>query len=340
MSDNPDGTGAISFNDALNLLNTPSEDNVVEERSEVEAQDAEPQQPEIEAADTSEETAEYDAPEDDDQDDDIDDGEDAYEDEDQDEYIEEPETYTVKIDGVEHEVSLDELRNGYSRQQAFTKRSMELADQRKAFEAEAAETKQLRDAYKQHLDVLQGQIQQTTQQEPDWRALAETMSERDLFLYKTEWDQQKEYSKQLEAEQGRIAQEQALEQQEQMKKHLVTQREDMLNRIPDWKDEDVRDSERQEVIKYAQRRIGFSEEEIANASDARAIELLYKSWKWDNLQGKKPAAKKRTQKAPKMAKAGQPRTKSDVQNRSRKKALDRLAKEGSVDAAVNYLMGN
>jgi hypothetical protein len=217
---------------------------------------------------------------------------------------------------------------------------MELAEQRKAFEAEAAETKQLRDAYKQHLDVLQGQIQQTTQQEPDWRALAETMSERDLFLYKTEWDQQKEYSKQLEAEQARIAQEQSFEQQEQMKQHLAKQRDDMLNRIPAWQDQDVRDSERQEVIKYAQRRIGFSEEEIANASDARAIELLYKAWKWDNLQGKKPAAKKRTQNAPKMARAGQPRTKSDVQTRSRKKALDRLSKEGSVDAAVNYLMGN
>ena len=31
MSDNPQGTGAISLNDAVSLLNTPPEDTVTEE---------------------------------------------------------------------------------------------------------------------------------------------------------------------------------------------------------------------------------------------------------------------------------------------------------------------
>ena len=89
---------------------------------------------------------------------------------------------------------------------------MEFAEQRKAFEAEQAEVRQIRDAYAQQLDQLAAQIQQTgLQQEPDWRALAETMSERDLFLYKAEWDQQKEYQKQVQAEQQRIAAEQSRE---------------------------------------------------------------------------------------------------------------------------------
>jgi len=61
---------------------------------------------------------------------------------------------------------------------------------------------------------------------------------------------------------------------------------------------------------------------------------------WDNLQKKKPAAKKRTKEAPRMAKAGQPRTKKQVASRSRQQALGRLNKERSVDAAVSYLMGN
>ena len=117
------------------------------------------------------------------------------------------------------------------------------------------------------------------------------MSERDLFLYKAEWDQQKEYQL-VQAEQQRIAAEKSREQEQELRKHLEVQRTDMLNRIPAWQDEDVREAERREVISYAQKRIGFSEEEIANASDARAIELLYKAWQWDQL--KKPAAKKRT----------------------------------------------
>lgn len=236
-------------------------------------------------------------------------------------------------------MTLDELQNGYSRQQAYTKRSMELAEQRKAFEAEQAETRQIRDAYAQQLDQLAAQIQQTTQQEPDWRALAETMSERDLFLYKAEWDQQKEYQKQVQAEQQRIAAEKSREQEQELRKHLEVQRTEMLNRIPAWQDDEVREAERKEVITYAQKRIGFSEEEIANASDSRAIELLYKAWRWDTLQDKAPAAKKRTRKAPKMAKAGRPKTKREVANRSRQEARKRFESAGTVDAAVEYLMG-
>ena len=333
MSDNPQGTGAISLTDAVSLLNTPPADTVTEEQVEA----REPQQPEPEAYEPEEETAEATSEEEYAEDDE---GEDAYEADDGEEYDEEPpEVYTVKVDGQEVEVTLDELQSGYSRQQAYTKRSMELADQRKAFEAEQAETRQIRDAYAQQLDQLAAQIQQTTQQEPDWRALAETMSERDLFLYKAEWDQQKEYQKQVQAEQQRIASEQSREQEQELRKHLEVQRTDMLNRIPAWQDEDVREAERREVITYAQKRIGFSEEEIANASDSRAIELLYKAWRWDQLQDKAPAAKKRTRKSPKMAKAGRPKTKREVANRSQRDARKRFESAGTVDAAVEYLMG-
>ena len=334
MSDNPNqGTGAISFTDAVSLLNTPPADTVTEEQVEA----REPQQPEPEAYEPEEDIADATSEEEYAEDDE---GEDAYEADDGEEYDEEPpEVYTVKVDGEEVEVTLDELQSGYSRQQAYTKRSMELAEQRKAFEAEQAETRQIRDAYAQQLDQLAAQIQQTTQQEPDWRALAETMSERDLFLYKADWDQQKEYQKQVQAEQQRIAAEKSREQEQELRKHLEVQRTDMLNRIPAWQDEDVREAERREVITYAQKRIGFSEEEIANASDARAIELLYKAWQWDQLQEKKPAAKKRTRKAPKMAKAGRPKTKREVASRSRQEARKRLESAGTVDAAVEYLMG-
>jgi hypothetical protein len=335
MSDNPQGNGDISINDAISLLSNPPEDTATDVRDEA----TEPQQPETDAPEPEEDIVYEDEPDDGYEDDEDDDGEDAYEVDDEDEEEEQPDVYTVKVDGEELEVSLDELRQGYSRQKAYTKRSMELAEQRKAFEAEAAETKQMRDAYAQQLSQLSAQIQQASQQEPDWRALSETMPERELFLAKAEWDQQKEYQKQVDAERQRILREQASEQEQSMRQHLEAQRNEMLDRIPAWRDTDILESERKEVISYAQKRIGFSEEEIANASDARAIELLYKAWQWDNLQGKKPEAKKRTRKAPKMAKAGRPKTKREVATRSRQDARKRFEKAGTVDAAVDYLMG-
>jgi hypothetical protein len=340
MVDTPNGTDNISMNDAISLLNTPTEDTVTDERNEAEDQ---PQQPEAEAQVPSEDQA-HDAPEDDDYDDEADDGEDVYDDDDDDEAeVEEPtETlYTVKVDGKEVEVNLEEALKGYQRQEAFTKRSMELAEQRKAFAAEAAETKQLRDAYAQQLELLQTQLQQTNlTEEPDWAALKnEGYSTDDIFFAKTEFDKQQKQVQQVAAERQKIAQQQAQEHEAHLKQHLTNQRVEMLERIPEWRNDETREFERKEVIKYAQKRVGFSEEEISSASDARAIELLYKAWKWDNLMEKKPTTKKRTRQAPKMAKAGQPATKREVANRSKRKAREQFEKAGTVDAAVQLLMG-
>lgn len=334
MSNNSQETGSLSINEAMNslLATPPEEDKASDGRL---GEEAEAETPTLEAEAEAEETEEVEYVEDDEE------GEYDTDEVEEEEEVEQPDIYTVKVDGEEYEVTQDELLNGYQRQQAYTKRSQELAEQRKAFEAEAQQVAQMRDTYAQQLEQLSQYNQQILgDAEPDWDALAKEYSAEELFLYKTKLDQQKEQARQVEAERQAIAQQQAQEQQAQMQKHLAAQREEMLNRLPQWRDEDVRTSERQEVIKYAQQRIGFSPEEIANASDARAIELLYKAWQWDNLQSKKPAAKKKASKAPKMAKAGQPKTKAQVASRQKQQSLKRLNNERSVDAAVNYLMGN
>ena len=337
MSNTSQETGAISMNEAISLLTTPEQDTVTEERLE----EQEAPQP----METEEEAVESDQPEEAEvmeasEEMEVVEVEESEGEEEPEEAGEEIDIYTIRVDGEDVDVTLEELQKGYSRQQTFTKRSQELAEQRRAFEAEQAEIKQLRDHYAQQLELVTQQVQQTIPQEPDWVALSKEVSAEEFNRIKAGYDYQKQTLERAEQERNRIAQEQQAEQQEQMQKHLAAQRDEMMNRIPSWQDEGTRNEERLEVIKYAQRRIGFSEEEIANASDARAIELLYKAWKWDSLQEKKPAVKKRTRKAPKMAKAGQPKTKAEVASRSRQQAMDRLNKEKSVDAAVKYLMGN
>lgn len=333
MSNNSQETGSLSINEAMNslLATPPEEDKVSDGRL---GEEAEAESPTLEAEAEADETEEVEYVEDDEE------GEYDTDEVEEEEEVEQPEVYTVKVDGEEFEVTQDELLNGYQRQQAYTKRSQELAEQRKAFEAEAQQVAQMRDAYAQQLEQLSQYNQQILgEAEPDWDALAKEYSAEELFLYKTKLDQQKEQARQVEAERQAIAQQQAQEQQAQMQKHLAAQREEMLNRIPQWRDEDIRTSEREQVIKYAQQSVGFSPQEIANASDARAIELLYKAWQWDNLQSKKPAAKKRTRQAPKMAKAGRPKTKREVATRSQREARKRFESAGTVDAAVKYLMG-
>ena len=335
MANNSPETGAISINQALDsLLATPPEtDKEGEGRQEQEATEIVEEAPTLEAEAEAQETEEVEYVEDEEE------GEyEAEAEYDEEEEVEQPEYYTVKVDGEELQVTQDELLNGYQRQQAYTKRSQELAEQRKAFEQEAAQVSQMRDSYAQQLEQLSQQLQQVNQQEPDWAELAKQHSAEELIVYKAQLDQQKEYARQVEQERQAVAQQQMQEQQAKMQQHLASQRQEMLERIPAWQDEDTRNRERLEVIKYAQRR-GYSEDELANASDARAIEILHKAWQWDNLQQKKPDAKKKARKAPKMARAGQPKTKKQVASRQRQQAMSRLNKERSVDAAVDLLMG-
>ena len=338
MSDNPQGTGAISVNDAISLLNTPEPDKVEEERLEAQEEVSEPMEAE---AEVTEEDNQPEVEPDEDDEDDADDVEESDEDDDYEDDEQEPQEilYKVKVDDEEEDVNLDEALQGYQRHKTFTKRSMELAEQRKAAEQEAAEAKQARDYYAQQLEVLSQQISQTIPQEPDWVGLAKEVTAEEYNAIRAEYDTRKANLEKVEQERQAVAQQQAAENEKALKEHLAAQRAEMLNRIPQWKDEERRNDERVKVIQYAES-VGFSQQEIEQATDARAIELLYKAMQWDNLQRKKPTAKKRTKQAPKMAKAGQPRTKKQVASRSRQTAMSRLNKERSVDAAVSYLMGN
>ena len=336
MSDNPQGTGNFSVNDAVSLLTTPTPDKVEEERQEANASEPMETEAEITEEDNQPEAESYE-----DDEDDVDDVDESDEDDDYEDDEEEPQEqlYKVRVDGEEIEVSLDEALQGYQRQKAFTKRSQEAAEMRKAAEKEAAEAKQARDYYAQQLEVVAQQIRQTIPQEPDWVSLAKEVTAEEYNAIRAEYDSRMTNLARVEQERQYVAQQQAVEQEEALKKHLAAQRSEMLNRIPAWQDDERRNAERINVINYA-RSVGFSEEEVAQATDARAVELLYKAMQWDNLQKKKPAAKKRTKEAPRMAKAGQPRTKKQVASRSRQQALGRLNKERSVDAAVSYLMGS
>jgi len=196
MSNNSDENG-FSINDAVDSLLSPqTTDTAQEERQEPALAQPVETEAEAEIEDNSQE------PE-------IDEEEEVYEAEDaEEEYDEEeveeeqPQLYTVKVDGEELEVTLDELQNGYSRTSVFTKRQQELAEQRKALEAEAEQARQYRDAYAQQLELMKNQIQQTTQAEPDWRALAEQgYSEKELFLAKAEYDKNQQEAVRIQQEQ-------------------------------------------------------------------------------------------------------------------------------------------
>lgn len=258
--------------------------------------------------------------------------------------FEEQDVFTVKVNGKEVDVTLDEALKGYQREADYTQKTQQLAEQRKEFEAEKSKTGELQTAYinslqqlGQNLDILSKQIENQLGEEPDWKKAYETMDAKEYTLLVQNWQQRKENLQKIQTEQQRVAQEQQIEGEKIMRQHLTQQSDLMLQKLPQWKEASVRDKERAELIEYA-KTLGYTDEEVANASDHRAIVALYNSMKFEKLNSKTPEVKRKVRKAPKMAKSGVPRSKNEAAQRRRSQLRERHAKEGSVASAVDLLL--
>ncbi len=260
--------------------------------------------------------------------------------EDEVEEYEEQEYFTVKINGEDKDVTLDELAAGYSRQSDYTKKTTDLAGQRKQFEQQQEALLQERNALQQGLQQLNQQLSSETQNQPTqeyWDNLydsdpLEYVRQKDKFR-----DKQAELAK-VQAAQNELAQRQAFDQQEAMKKHIAEEQVKLTKAIPEWKDEKVAETDKRNIVTFA-KRYGFNEQELNNATDHRAILMLRKAMLYDELDAKKPLIKKKVRKAPKMTKSGKKiTTNKDLKKGKVDKAFNKLKSSGSMDSAVDYLL--
>jgi len=242
-------------------------------------------------------------------------------------------TYKVRVGKEEVEVPLDELLKGYSRTADYTRKTQEIADQRKAVEAEKAkidEASKLRDTYAQRLGIIEQMLKQQDSGE-DLASLKET----DPIGYAVKVAEQAEREKQLSAvraEQQRIAQQQQGEQQERLKTYLAQEAQKLAEAIPEMNDPAKGQAIRTDIRNFAQK-LGYSEQELSQVYDSRAVTALYKAMQYDKLMSGKGDATKKVQQAPKMLKPGTS-TPEARQSQEVKQLRGRLKKSGKArDAA-------
>ena len=260
--------------------------------------------------------------------------------EDETEEYEEQEYYTVKNNGVEEDVSLDELVAGYSRQSDYTKKTTDLANQRKDFEQHQAALLQERQSLQQGLQQLNQQLSAETQNQPT-QEYWDNLYESDPLEYVRAKDKFRDKEAELvkvQAAQNELAQRQAFDQQEVMKKHIAEEQVKLTKAIPEWKDNKVAEMDKRNIVTFA-KRYGFNEQELNNATDHRAILMLRKAMLYDELESKKPLVKKKVKKAPKMTKSGKKITTTKTLQKGKvDKAFNKLKSTGSMDSAVDYLL--
>jgi Tfp pilus assembly protein PilN len=251
----------------------------------------------------------------------------------QDEVVEEQPRYRVKVSGEEVEVSLDELLNGYSRTADYQKKTQSLAEQRKSVEAERIkidEAAKTRETYAQRLQV----IEQLLQQQDQGQDLASLKSE-DPIAYAVAMAEKMERDKQLQAvqmEKHRVQQEQQSHQQALLQQHIKQEQQKLVEAIPEFKDEVKAEVVRRDIRNYA-KSIGFSDQELSQVYDSRAVQTLYKAMQYEKLMANKGAATKKVATAPKTFRPGTSNPQSS-ETEAMKKERATLQKTGNKrDAA-------
>lgn len=241
-----------------------------------------------------------------------------------------PQTFTVKVDGQEVEVTQDELINGYSRQQDYTRKTQELSQQRKTIEQQQAELAQRDAIYSQLLPKMEAQLKGELANEPDWK----TLYEDDPVGYVREkqlWDEKKEKLSAVSAEQQRLQQEALVKQQTQIQQFVEYGNQKLLEIIPEWQNQEVALKEKAAISEYAVNTLGYTPEEIQQVYDYRALLGLRNAWL--NSKTVEATKKKPTQKAP--ARVARPGTTNRPKSAAPvKKAKQRLAKSGKVQDAA------
>ncbi len=246
------------------------------------------------------------------------------------EEIEQPLTFTVKVDGQDIEVTQEELINGYSRQQDYTRKTQELSQQRKTIEQQQAELAQRDAIYSQLLPKMEAQLKGELANEPDWSKLYED----DPVGYVREkqlWDEKKEKAQAIQAEQQRLQEEAFTEQQKQIQQQVEFGQQRLLELIPEWQNPEVAAKEKAAIRDYAINTLEYTQQEVDSVYDYRALLGLRKAWLNDKIA--ETVKKKPTQKAPaRVARPGTVNKKKSVTPVRR--AKQRLAKTGKTSDAA------
>lgn len=308
-----------SLEDFAESLLVPSQDEGAQDE-ETEAPDED--QTEVEEAEADEDTEASD---------DDDESEDEDDDDSEDEGDEQPQKLKVKVDGQEVEVTLDDLKRSYSGQAYIQQRMQEVAEARKMAETVYSALAEERAQVAQFVQQLQQGVptppkapsQELARKDPARynRELGQYLADREKY------DQFTQHAQALTAQQSE-AQERA------MRAYLADQAQLLTQEIPEFADPDKGSQLRQSLLKVGSE-YGYSEEELAQITDARAVKVLNDARKWRELQAGKKAAIKKADKARPVVKPGAKRT--NIKTDARKKAKQRLQQTGKIDDAIDLL---
>tara|TARA_R110000822_G_scaffold54694_1_gene139846 strand:- start:546 stop:1547 length:1002 start_codon:yes stop_codon:yes gene_type:complete len=248
--------------------------------------------------------------------------------------------FNVSIDGEDTEVNHNELIKGYQRQSDYTRKTQSLADDRKGFEEQKAQLAQER---QQVLAMLQKQ--QTTNNgeldkfnNVDWAELKEYEPDKYLMMREEQREAVTNIQTQQQ-EQDRLAQAQQQDFGVQMQRYLAEEDAKLVDQIDGWGNPESKKAVQSDIASYA-KQVGYSDEELGNLADSRALLLMHKARLYDQMQGsgKNLVSKKKAKAVRRVVSGGKPATNAQKESKRAADLRSRAKQSGSVDDAAAAFM--
>ena len=249
----------------------------------------------------------------------------------------EPERYSVKVNGQEEQVSLDDLKQGYSGQKYVQQGMQEVAAAKKEAEAVYAaltnERQQMADLYQQ---LQNGQFapEPVKPTKEDFDADPIGYMQKNL-----EYEEQKaNYDRQM-AQLAQATQQNSVAQQNAKQAYLQEQMQILQKEIPEFADSTKASKLREQLVATGKSQYGYTTEEISQISDYRAIKVLHDAMRYQDIISGKSKAKVKTSSAKPVVKPGAKKMATpNAKVRSRQKA--KLRESGSIDDALGLILNS
>ena len=248
--------------------------------------------------------------------------------------------YDVTVNGNNQKVNLNELMKGYSRESDYTKKTMDLSNQRKEVESlqenlkkEFEAVKSSRDQYAQQLEILSKNLKQ--EENIDWENLYQD-NPAEYVRKKAESDKRKETLQLAQQEQMRIQQEKRSEQEKVYQDYILNERKILAEKLPVYADKEKGAEFTKRLSNFA-KESGYTDQEIDMMVDHRAVLLLADAYRYNQLKKTKLSDKK-VNKAPKVVTSNASNVREDSDRKQNvDKRMTRLKKSGHIKDAQSVL---
>ena len=245
--------------------------------------------------------------------------------------LETPELHRVKVQGQELEVSLDELKAGYSRDSDYRQKTHTLGMEKRDLESQKNSLRQTYDTRLNELNDLISTANQFVEQKQGGQDLAKLYQEDPTEAARLDFQlrQEKQHIESLKAKAREV-------QAQQYESYLETQKELAATKIPEFSDPNKADSFKLN-LRTTLRDYGFNDQEIGSLADHRFLLVAKDAMSFKSQKDKRPIVSKKVANAPKVLKAGVARSNVSSGREEVRNKIKTLRKTGHIRDAQSAI---